>query len=123
MSKSLYLIVARTAAGAPLRIIVNASAPTGLRSIYLFNVLTPVGLPNSPIGMSLNIFFLKLSMRVSISLCCVPFKTSSTTCLKKLPNTLGKLDFLYSKPFTSNVSFGIPSCLVIHWAYRLVARK
>ena len=40
-------MAALTGAGAPLAIIVNVSPPTFLRSIYLFNVLTAVGLPNT----------------------------------------------------------------------------
>ena len=59
-----------------------------------------------------NLF--KSSMRLSISFCLVPFKTSSTTCSKNPLNTCGKFDFLYSKPFTSKDSLEIPSCFVIH---------
>ena len=67
-------------------------------------------------GISVSILFLKFKIRVSISSCLVPFNTSSNIFLKNVPNNLGKFDFLYSKPLTSNVSLVIPSCFVIHWA-------
>ena len=110
-------IDALTAAGAPLPIVENISPAWALRSVYLFSFFTAWGLPISSNGISLfNILFLNSSNCLSISILGTPFKTCSKQLLKNLPNTGGKLAFLNSKPLTSNDSFSIPSCLVIHCA-------
>ena len=85
--------------------------------MYLFNFLTAWGLPNCVNGIEpSNICFLNIFNLLSISACVAPFSTSTKAFLKNLPNTGGKLAYLNSNPLTSNDSFLIPSCLVIHCA-------